>query len=329
MLCKNGSRFGASLAAMTHGGLIGLGFIAMTIMIEPNVAVAEQGPIVAFKSGVDLVRISAIVRDRKGRFVRDLSERDFEVLDQGRSQAITGFQHEQSGVSVALLFDISGSMESHLTQAREAATHVLSWLEASRDEAAVFTFDTRLDEVTPFTTGLQKLPDKLAGLTPFGATSLYDAIAQTSSRLATREGRRRAIVVFTDGSDNASRLTAGEVSAIASAIDAPVYIVEVVPAIDNPSSDISPATAAQAAQTGALVDLATWTGGTTFVVSTVAQRSLIARQIVEELRHQYLIVFESSGQPGWHPLTVRTRHKDLTVRARGGYMAGQSRPRSH
>jgi hypothetical protein len=55
----------------------------------------------------------------------------------------------------------------------------------------------------------------------------------------------------------------------------------------------------------------------------------VARQIIDELRHQYLIAFESSGKPGWHPLQVRARDKDLTVRARSGYFAGQSRPISH
>jgi hypothetical protein len=62
------------------------------------------------------------------------------------------------------------------------------------------------------------------------------------------------------------------------------------------------------------------------VASTPAQRSAAARQIVDELRHQYLIAFESSGSPGWHPLVVRAKQKDLTVRARSGYIAGQSRP---
>ena len=80
--------------------------------------------------------------------------------------------------------------------------------------------------------------------------------------------------------------------------------------------------------TGSLSDLAAWTGGRTFVVSSIAQRSLVARQIVDELRHQYLIAFESSRTPGWHPLVVRARDKDLTVRARSGYIAGQSRPAS-
>jgi hypothetical protein len=65
------------------------------------------------------------------------------------------------------------------------------------------------------------------------------------------------------------------------------------------------------------------------VASTPAQRSIAARQIVDELRHQYLIAFESSGNPGWHPLEVRARNKDLTVRARNGYFAGQSNPTSY
>jgi hypothetical protein len=53
---------------------------------------------------------------------------------------------------------------------------------------------------------------------------------------------------------------------------------------------------------------------------------MAARQIVEELRHEYLIAFESSGTPGWHPLEIRARGKGLVVRARPGYIAGQSRP---
>ena len=113
------------------------------------------------------------------------------------------------------------------------------------------------------------------------------------------------MVVFTDGNDNASRMTPAEVSSIASAIDVPVYIVGVV-VVDRQSfvgtldraGDKSPLA-------GPLVDLANWTGGHVFVSSTPVERSLAARQIVEELRHQYLIAFESSGDPGWHQLAVR------------------------
>ena len=106
---------------------------------------------------------------------------------------------------------------------------------------------------------------------PFGATSLHDAIAQTAERVAEREGRRRAVVVLTDGADNASRLTPAEVSGIASAIDVPVYILGIVPSIDNPSAETAATTAERSALAGSLTDLARWTGGHMFVASTPAR----------------------------------------------------------
>jgi Ca-activated chloride channel homolog len=315
---------------MTWGKLI-IGTSALTLVLGLNgtEAQGQQAPaIAAFKGGIDMVRIAAVVRDHKGRFVQDLSARDFEIIDAGQSQSIADFRHDIAGVSVAVLFDVSGSMEGHLPNAREAATHVLSWLDTSRDEAAIYTFDTRLDERTPFTTGLRTLPDSIAQVVPFGETSLHDAIAETARRVGQREGRRRAVVVLTDGADTASRMTPSEVSAVASEIDVPVYIFGIVPSIDNPSEDSSTASAGRSAFAGPLSDLAAWTGGHVFVASTPGQRSVAARQIIDELRHQYLISFESSGTPGWHPLVVRARNRDFTVRTRSGYIAGQSSPAS-
>ena len=135
--------------------------------------------------------------------------------------------------------------------------------------------------------------------------------------------------MFTDGTDNASRLTPAEVSAIASAIDVPVYIFGIVPSIDNPYAEARrtrPSSIGVRRSAGRSRRL---DGRTVFVASTPGQRSIAARQIIDELRHQYLIAFESSGKPGWHPLVVRARNKDLIVRARSGYIAGQSRPTSH
>lgn len=303
------------MAMMTVGAGAGLG----TVVGARQRAEGSQDSVATFRSNVDLVRVSAVVRNKKGRFVQDLTARDFEILEGDEKRPITDCQRDVAGISVALLLDVSGSMEAKLAHARETANHVLSWLERERDEAAVYTFDTRLQEVTPFTSGLRTLPEKLALLTPFGATSLHDAIAQTAQRIGAREGRRQAVVVMTDGLDNASRLTPGEVSGIASSIDVPVYVVGVVSSIDNPSAAVSTVSAERSPFGGALADLSMWTGGRPFVVSTVAERSLAARQIVDELRHQYLIAFESTGRPGWHPLVVRARDKDLTVRARSGY----------
>jgi Ca-activated chloride channel family protein len=308
----------SSIIAIALAGATGLGGL------QADSRPPEQVP--TFKSGVDLVRVTAIVRDHKGRFVQDLTVHDFEVLDGGSRRPITEFSRDSSGVSVALLFDISGSMEGKLPNAREAAQHVLSWLDPARDEAAIFTFGTHLDEVVPFTEGLKTLPTSMGSVVPFGETSLHDAIAQTARRVGAREGRHRAVVVLTDGSDNASRLTPPEVSGIANEIDVPVYLFGIVPLIDNPSSELSTMTVARSALAGPLADLAARTGGHMFVASSPGQRSGAARQVIDELRHQYLIAFESSGNPGWHQLVVRARQKDLTVRARNGYLAGQSLP---
>jgi VWFA-related protein len=293
---------------MMRGKLITM-TLALSFGIElSGQPVAAQAPVATFRAGVDLVRVTAVVRDHKGRFVRDLQARDFEVLEAGQSRKITDFR-----------IDVSGSMEGQLATAREAAAHVLSWLDATRDEAAIFTFDTRLEEVTPFTPGLRTVPEAMTAVVPFGATSLHDAVAETAKRAGAREGRRRAVVVLTDGADNASRLEPAAVSAIASEIDVPVYIFGIVPSIDNPTTDMATTSVERSALSGPLADLAAWTGGHTFVASTPGQRSVAAR-------HQYLIAFESSGRPGWHPLVVRARNKDLVVRARSGYTAGQSRP---
>lgn len=303
-------------------GSFGVGAAALT----QAPATQQQGPVATFKSSIDLVRINAVVRDKKGRFVSDLTANDFEVEDGGVPRTISEFRHDEAGVSLAMLFDVSGSMEDRMVNAREAATHVLSWLKEEGDEAAMFTFDTRLDEIAPFRSGMVSLPEALSSVKPFGATSLHDAIARTAQKVASRESLRRAVVVFTDGKDNASKLTPGEVSGIASSIDVPVYIVGIVPSIDNPSAQVALSGADHSALARSLTNLAEWTGGRTFVVSSITERSQMARQLVEELRHQYLIAFEASTLPGWHPLVVRMRDKDLAVRARSGYIAGQSRP---
>lgn len=299
--------------------------LASTFDLPPADAGSQQPPAAVFKSSVDLVRVTAVVRDRKGRFVQNLTATDFEVLDGGFQRPIADFRQDIAGISVALLFDVSGSMEGQLPVARDAATLLLSGLDQRSDEAAIFTFDTQLDEVSPFTTGLQALPPSLEQATAWGATSLHDAIAETAERIRVRDGRRRAVVVFTDGNDNASTMTPAEVSAIASVIDVPIYIVGVVSSIDDPASAVGHA-GQRSPLVGPLYNLAHWTGGHVFVASTPLARSLAARQIIDELRHQYLIAFESSGRPGWHPLEVRARGKDLVVRARSGYIAGQSRP---
>ncbi len=277
-----------------------------------------------FRAGVDLVTVTVVVQDRQGRPVAGLTQSDFELFDAGQPCGIVDFRSDPAPVSVAVLVDVSGSMDvaAKMADARSAVRHVLSWLNAGSDQVALFAFDTRLQELQGFTKSPSDVGARLDALRPFGATSLYDAIAQTGRRLVAQGGARRAVVVVTDGVDTSSRLTPSQVSGIASAIDVPVYVLAVVSPLDRSDDAGTPGHMAATDVDGPLSDLARWTGGHMFVASAPAHASVAARQIVTELREQYLIAFEPSQQAGWHPLDVRTRHKNLIVRARSGYVAG-------
>ncbi len=316
---------------VTRGSFIticALGVLMFTAEARPT-AVQDQ-PVAAFKAGVDLVRVSAVVRDRKGRFVQDLSARDFEILDGGLKRSITDFRNDLSGVSIALLFDVSGSMEAKLPNAREAAEHVLSWLDAETDEAAVFTFDTRLDR----SHAVHERPED-------AARRRWRTSRRLAPRRCTTRSRRQpsgSAAAKAAGARSSSSPTAtttragstrGSVASIASAIDVPVYIFGVV-RIDRQSVPRTSRRRRRSTRRWSARSPIFRRGPavTSLRRSTPGQRSIAARQIVDELRHQYLIAFESSGKPGWHPLVVRARDKDLTVRARSGYIAGQSRPNS-
>ena len=277
-----------------------------------------------FRSATSVVAVTAVVRDRKGRFVRDLNRGDFLVAEAGQQKPIIDFRAQSDGpVKLALLFDISGSMRlgTRTNDARDAARHILGALRPP-DQAALFSFDTGLDYVHPFTSDFSTLLGSMEKVErPYGQTSLYDAIAATAKMVAadadgkTTLMQRRAVVVLTDGADTKSRLTPAQVTAIASEIDIPVYVVAVMSTIDDPR-------AVGAEEDGPLRNLAHWTGGDLFWSSTPAHSSISARRIVDELRHQYVLAFEASPRPGWHPLEVRARNKNHIVRARAGYTAG-------
>jgi Ca-activated chloride channel homolog len=281
-----------------------------------------------FRSAVDLVSVAAVVRDKRGRFARNLTKEDFVVEEGGARKDIVDFHADDNApIRVALLFDVSGSMRmsSRLEQARQAARHVLSALRfaggdgaAARDEAAVFSFDMNLQSLQPFTADAGAIEQALARVQPYGQTSLYDAIAETSRAVGTTTGadkHRRAVVVFTDGMDTSSLLKPEQVAAIASAIDVPVYVMTVTSTLERDQS-------AEAVEESPLQSLSRWTGGALFVTSAPAHESVAARQIIDELRHQYVIAFGASASSGWRPLTVKTKDRDLSVRARSGYAAG-------
>ena len=126
----------------------------------PAQAIPQQNqPSERFRSSVDVVSVAAVVRDRKGRFVPDLSQRDFIIVESGQTRPIVGFKAEKDGpVRLAIVFDVSGSMRvgTKAADAREAARQVLSSLSGS-DQAALFSFDTKLERVRDFTSDFKSL----------------------------------------------------------------------------------------------------------------------------------------------------------------------------
>jgi Ca-activated chloride channel homolog len=289
---------------------------------------AAQEPQPTFRGGIDLVTVRAIVRDGRGRPVLGLKQADFELRDRGAARRIVSFDREPGPVGVALLFDVSGSMDmgSKLDRARDAAFFLLSNLRSGVDEAAIYAFDSRLHVVQPFTTRLDELRGRLSNVEPWGVTSLHDAIAAAAESVSVQVSKRRALVVLTDGIDTSSRMGPAEVARIASAIDVPVYVVAIVSPIDLQDAEGRREVREDAPRASTLSDLARWTGGQLFSNTAPAHSSIVARRIVDELRNQYLIAFEPGGAPGWHPLEVKVRDRDHSVQARSGYMAGQSRP---
>jgi hypothetical protein len=177
-----------------------------------------------------------------------------------------------------------------------------------------------------FTTDLDRVRRVSLEGKPWGMTSLYDAIGAAAKATSERGNHHRALLVITDGVDTGSRMSAPEVSGIASSIDVPVYLLTVVNPADHPGGEFAVIqTDGAVSSVATLADLARWTGGDMRVASEPAHTVVALQDLFLELRYQYLITFEPGTRPGWHPLEIRTRKKNLIVHARSGYIAGPAR----
>jgi VWFA-related protein len=282
----------------------------------------EQRPM--FRATVERVTVAATVRDRRGRPVTTLTVDDFHLLDNGQPRKILEFQREAAPMTLAILADFSGSMDvaDKRIAAQSVVRQLIAWLTPGQDRVGLFAFDQTLEEISPVQPAPSDVVERMARLEPWGRTRLFDAIAETGRRLAASGAARRAVVVLTDGEDNASELTPPQVSGLASSIDVPVYIIVIVSPLDRVGKSASSVIDPHLDQhrDGPLGNLARWTGGDILLPVTEFEAHANTRQIVAELRQQYLIAFEPGRQPGWHPLELRTRRTDLVVRARSGYV---------
>jgi Ca-activated chloride channel family protein len=294
--------------------------LALLSLWAPGSSLAQTAAEVpVFRSQVNLVSLAAVVRDKRGRVVSSLSERDFSIVENGKPVRVLQVRSERDApANIALLVDGSGSMRlgGSYALARQVSDQILDSLRDGHDEAALYSFDTRVLTLQAFTPDLARVRRALDYLDTWGSTSLYDAISGVAGKIHERVASRRAIVVFTDGNDTTSTVTAAEVATITSALDMPVYVFA-----------LNPSPVAQAdgkAASPALADLARDTGGIYFVATDPVTLAAQVTTLIDELRHQHVLAFEASTEPGWRSLEVRVRGRGYSIRSRGWYWAGDS-----
>jgi Ca-activated chloride channel family protein len=267
---------------------------------------AAQTP--AFSSRVEAVRINALVTDGQGQPILGLGARDFEIVDAGIPQRVDLVLAERLPVNVVLALDSSGSVAGEqAAQLQTAGRAVIDNLKPD-DKAALVTFSAAVSVRAALTPNLalvrNVIDDEKAQL---GDSSVVDA-AYAAMLLAEADAARGLVILFTDGEDTSSALTAASVVESGRRADAVVYAV-VAGKPDAPRF---------------LNDLCKVTGGRVLKVTSMSKLRDTFLLVLEEFRHRYLLSYTPQGVPrnGWHPLTVRVKNRRAVVNARPGYVVG-------
>jgi VWFA-related protein len=175
---------------------------------QPLNSSQEPGPGFRFKSGVELVNVTATVSDTTGRFVPGLRQEDFIVYEDGQPQTVTHFSAERVPVSLGIVLDTSGSMDGEkIKAARRALDRFLYDLLDPNDEIFLYRFGDHPTLVQGWTTDRQLLTQALGRIAAVGGTAMYDAVAQAIELVTTAQNRKRALVVISDGNDTGSRIS--------------------------------------------------------------------------------------------------------------------------
>lgn len=271
------------------------------------------------RMNVDLVLVPVTITDPLNRLVTGLDEEDFKLYENNVEQKITSFATEDAPVSIGIIFDLSGSMTSKVQRARAA---ILEFIKTAnpQDEFFVIAFNIHPMLLVDFTSSVDAVESQLTNIRTGNATALLDAIYLGVDKMKQARHERKALLIVSDGGDNASRFTEGEVRAEVRESDVEIYSIGIFdPLADTPEEREGPML---------LNDLCEQTGGRMFRVDNVDEMGDVAEHISMELRDQYVLGYRPKNltrDGKWRKVKVKVNPPPglppLTVYARTGYYA--------
>jgi len=257
------------------------------------------------KVDVNLVNIFATVKDPQGNFVTNLTKDDFLVYEDDQPQDVQIFERQNKvDSSIGLLMDTSGSMVDimpFMTRGIREFTRALP----KTDDYFVVSFGTNVRLVHTSSQPQKDLEVALTKVRAFGTSSLYDGLLYSMERLERSDRPRKALIVFTDGDDNASNVSHGQVVEEVQSSAVLLYFIAIGSPVLVDSHTLEP-----------LSDLS---GGRTLYISKQETVSTVMEQIRTELSQQYYLAYYVSKRPGSHRLRVEVPGRSLRVRAKTGY----------
>jgi Ca-activated chloride channel family protein len=223
-----------SMKSMKLVALASLAAVAVLMGARPEGRGVEQQQPTAqsdsqsfrFRTGVELINVTATVTDESGRFVPGLRQEDFRVYQDDQEQPITHFNSERVPVSLGIALDTSGSMDGEkMAAAREALDRFLSQLLDRDDEVFLYRFDSNAILVEGWTTNKRRLSLELGRLQPRGGTAMYDALAEAVPLAQSGQNRKKALVIISDGNDTSSRTDPASLKRLIRETEVLVYAV--------------------------------------------------------------------------------------------------------
>jgi Ca-activated chloride channel family protein len=267
-----------------------------------------------FRAGVDVATFGVTVTDRRGNIVADLNREDFEIVEDGKRQAIHYFAQGdgESGpaMHLGLMLDASGSMQSDMKLAQSAAIKFLNMLPTAEDITLV-DFDTKVRITRYPQRDFARLVERIRLRKPDGWTALYDALGTYLDGAQQQDGRK-VLVMYTDGGDTRSALTFGDMLELLKASQVTVYAIGLV---DNTGS-------ARAQLQMTLRRIAETTGGQAFFPTEMKQVESAYDKVLEEINGQYHIGYvptNTATDGAWRKVDIKVKRGDLRVRTRKGY----------